>query len=646
METKKASRLPDFWFCVGANLAIALMYCGLAELSRNLASTPNAVTPVWPSDGLAVSAALLYGNWILPGVCLGSFLANIQAFWNLNNWLAELISLLSVLGIAGGTTLGTWLGTFLLRRAIGQRYPFDRVSDSIKFLVYAGSIGPTVNATVGVAMLVFAGKAPWSAYGNIWSIWWISNVSGIFILTPVILTWTHWIRSQHLSSNPKRFMFQIRRWLVLLNEKGVEALVLAGVTFFIGKASFWNKQPLAYMLIPLLVWAAFRFGQPGTTLVAFLTATIAILGTVRGLGTFAGTDLNQSLMGLQSFIAVVVFTSLVLVAVLAEQMEAESRLKNAFTELQVANYTLERHTKELAQNNQRLEQTLQELGKTQAQMIQSEKMSALGNLIAGVAHEINNPVGFLNGNIQPALDYIKDLLGLVDLYGEQYPQPNPVIDNEVEAIDLEFLREDLPKLVNSMNEGVDRIKRICNSLRTFSRADSDRPVLFNLHDGLDSTILILKHRLKANEQRPAIAVITNYGNIPQVECYAGQLNQVFMNILANAIDALDESCQGLSFEVIKNNPRQITISTVLSADGHCAVIRVQDNGAGIPENVKAKIFDHLFTTKCVGKGTGLGLAIARQIVTEKHNGLLEVYSTLGQGSEFTITLPVKFRALS
>ena len=180
-----------------------IYYYGLAELSRNLASTPNAVTPVWPSDGLAVGATLLYGNRILPGVCLGFFLANIQAFWDLHNWLTELISVFSILGIAAGSTLETWLGTFLMCRAIRQRYPFNRVADSLKFLVYAGLIGPTVNTTVGVAMLVIDSKASWTTYGNTWLIWWISNVTGIFILTTVLLSWSHWIQSQHFSSNPK-----------------------------------------------------------------------------------------------------------------------------------------------------------------------------------------------------------------------------------------------------------------------------------------------------------------------------------------------------------------------------------------------------------------------------------------------------------
>ncbi|MFB2980286.1 AAA family ATPase [Microseira sp. BLCC-F43] len=299
------------------------------------------------------------------------------------------------------------------------------------------------------------------------------------------------------------------------------------------------------------------------------------------------------------------------------------------------------YAEQLRQKSQQLEQTLQELQTMQLQLVQKEKMSALGNLVAGVAHEINNPVGFLKGNIQPALDYIKDLFGLIDLYQEKYPNPDAEIEDEIETIDLEFLREDLPKLVSSMQEGVARIGNISTSLRTFSRADSDTPVPFNLHEGLDSTILILKHRLKANENRPEIKVIKNYGQIPNVECFAGQLNQVFMNILANAIDALEESNIGRSFAEIKAEPNWIAITTECVETQNAVCVKIRDNGTGIPASVKHKIFDHLFTTKSVGKGTGLGLAIADQIVTQKHNGLLEVNSTLGQGSEFIITLPVK-----
>jgi PAS domain S-box-containing protein len=296
---------------------------------------------------------------------------------------------------------------------------------------------------------------------------------------------------------------------------------------------------------------------------------------------------------------------------------------------------------QLKQQKQNLEQALVELQRTQMQLVQSEKMSALGNLVAGVAHEINNPIGFLGGNIQPALDYIKDVFGLIDLYQQEYSTPSAVIQDEIEAIDLDYIREDLPKLVGSMREGVKRIQDISTSLRTFSRADSDRPVACNIHDGIDSTILILKHRLKATETRPEIQVIKEYGQLPLVECFAGQLNQVFMNILANAIDALDESNIGRSFQEIKTKPNCITISTKISDNKQQVIISIKDNGKGIAESVQQKVFDHLFTTKAVGQGTGLGLAIAKAIVVEKHGGSIDCVSVPGQGTKFLIQLLVR-----
>lgn len=279
-----------------------------------------------------------------------------------------------------------------------------------------------------------------------------------------------------------------------------------------------------------------------------------------------------------------------------------------------------------------------ELEASQLQLIQNEKMSALGNLIAGVAHEINNPISAIVGNVNAVQDYINDLLGIINLYAQKFPQPGAEIEDELEDVDLDYLQEDLPKLIRAMKDGGDRITSISKSLRIFSRADSDIKQFFNIHEGIDSTILILQHRLKANEQRPAITVITNYDNLPEVECFPGQLNQVFMNILANAIDALEESNHGLSFADIQANPNFIKVTT--SINNHQVKISISDNGKGINEEVRQKIFDHLYTTKPVGKGTGLGLAIAKQIVEQTHGGKLSCYSVLGEGTEFIIEIPV------
>jgi signal transduction histidine kinase len=280
----------------------------------------------------------------------------------------------------------------------------------------------------------------------------------------------------------------------------------------------------------------------------------------------------------------------------------------------------------------------EELKQTQIQLVQSEKMSSLGQLVAGIAHEINNPVGFLKGNIKPTQNYVKDLLGLIDLYQEKMPNPDADIEDKIQEIDLEFVRQDLPKIINSMNAGVDRIRNISDGLRIFSRQDKDHKTAFNIHEGIDSTILILKHRTKGNGQRPAVEVVKSYGELPEVQCFPGQLNQVFMNILANDIDAFEEANQGKTFKEIKADPNLIMITT--SVVDKQVQIQIQDNACGMKLETVERIFEQGFTTKQVGKGTGLGMAIAHQIITEKHGGSIKCSSELGKGTIFTITLPI------
>ena len=280
-----------------------------------------------------------------------------------------------------------------------------------------------------------------------------------------------------------------------------------------------------------------------------------------------------------------------------------------------------------------------QLEQSQLQTVQAEKMASLGNLVAGVAHEINNPIGFLNGSIRNAKNYVLDLQSQLALYQQHYPNPVEPVQENAEEIDLDFLLEDFPKLLDSMTAANQRIKSISTSLRTFSRADTEHTVSADLHEGLDSTLLILKYRLKGNEHRPEIKVVKDYGELPIIDCFPGQLNQVFMNLLANAIDIFDEAAEQSSFAALKGTSQIITVETKVDTKQNGLEIRIGDNGKGMTEDVKARIFDHLFTTKGVGKGTGLGLAIAQQIVVEKHGGRLTVQSELGQGTEFCIQLP-------
>ncbi|MBD1877548.1 PAS domain S-box protein [Coleofasciculus sp. FACHB-T130] len=334
------------------------------------------------------------------------------------------------------------------------------------------------------------------------------------------------------------------------------------------------------------------------------------------------------------------------------QVSARLEINNDISDRKQALDALRQSEAKEREKAQQLQQTLHELKKTQSQLIQTEKMSSLGQLVAGVAHEINNPVNFIYGNLIHTEQYTQDLLNLMKVYQRYYPNPAPEIQEEVEALDIEFVLEDLPKMVASMKLGADRIRQIVLSLRTFSRLDEAEMKPVDIHEGIDSTLLILQNRLKAKPDSPGIIVIKKYGTLPEVECYAGQLNQVFMNILSNAIDALEglpsnrqklmdsgETSSNSEFPIPNSQLPTIQICTeVLNANK--IVVRIADNGPGIRENVKARLFDPFFTTKPIGQGTGLGLAISYQIVTEKHGGSISCVSAVGEGTEFVVEIPV------
>ncbi|WP_413199725.1 GAF domain-containing protein [Nostoc piscinale] len=287
-----------------------------------------------------------------------------------------------------------------------------------------------------------------------------------------------------------------------------------------------------------------------------------------------------------------------------------------------------------------LEQTLIELQAAQTQLIQTEKMSSLGQLVAGVAHEINNPVNFIYGNLHYANRYTQDLLKMIELYQLHYPQPHTEIISTARSVDLEFLADDLPKMISSMQVGADRIRSIVLSLRNFSRLDEAENKPVDLHEGIDNTLLILQHRLKSTANFTGIDIIKDYGDLPLIECYAGQINQVFMNIITNAIDVLENQGDLVQDKFQLPKPR-ISISTRLATDTSRILIRIADNGPGMTEDVKKRIFDPFFTTKAVGKGTGLGLAISYQIIVEKHGGMMDCISEIGKGTEFWIEVPIR-----
>ena len=322
------------------------------------------------------------------------------------------------------------------------------------------------------------------------------------------------------------------------------------------------------------------------------------------------------------------------------QLEIHDQLTAEIAQRKQIEVTLRDSEAREREKSQQLEQENENLKRTQHKLIQTEKNSSLGQLLAGVGHEINNPICFLQGNLIHVQDYAENLLNLVHLYQKHYPNAISEIEKEAENIELDFLQDDLPKIVSSLRIATDRIRQIVLSLRNFSWINESGFKEVNIHEGIDSTLLILQHRLQARLEHPEIKVIRHYGDLPLVECYAGQLKQVFINILANAIDAVEEINTQQVACSIEKHPCCITISTSV-VDSQWVKIAIVDNGKGIPESIQTQIFNPFFTTKPVGRGTRMGLAISYQIITEKHCGTLRCFSTPGKGTEFEICIPVQ-----
>lgn len=657
---------------------LGLTYYGMAELSRAIASTPDNVTPMWPPDGIAMAIVLLFGHQLLPGVFLGSCLTNIGVFWpNHGSVLGQLSAIAVVIGIALGTSVGTALSITIWQRltALPPSNPFLKLDPTVKFLIYGGLCAPIVNATVGVGLLAWFQMIPWSDYESSWFTWWIANVAGIWIISPLIICWYYWFqRNWHEQKlrGARKGLSPALRWS---RQRTLEVVILAGLVLFIGHGAFWSDRPFAYMLVPLLIWSTFRFGPVGSTSVTAIVAAIAIGGTVKGYGNFVNTartcsladvlcQTKANLQHLQAFIVVIAFTSLILVSILEERKADADQRTTLIDELETTNQYLEervnRRTEEIREKNQQLAHALQSLRDTQSKAIQSEKMIGLGQIVAGISHEFNNPLSVIVGNLNYMEDYTQELMQIITLYEQTYPDSTPAIQNYIDAVDLSFIRQDLPNVLHSIGTGTRRMEHIVASLRSFSRLDEAYVKAVDLHEGIDSTLHLLQYRFQDQMGRSRIMVTKDYGDLPVVECYPGELNQVFLYLLTNAIDALDE---GMVVErgdrVIGNydngadekmggywasvasdpiHPAHIHIRTEMDRDDW-VVIAIADNGPGIAVETQARMFEPFFSTKPIGKGTGMGLAISYQIVTKTHAGELTCTSSLDTGTEFVIRIP-------
>ena len=399
----------------------------------------------------------------------------------------------------------------------------------------------------------------------------------------------------------------------------------------------WDVLPLVlFLLAGIFIYPKFFKKYPSLFSHALIISTIPNVATQLYM-SFGSKALFDNHFNIAHFLKIIAYL-VPLVGLVLDYVYTYGELKQRNLDVVLEN-------EERRKTQTELESTLSDLKETQIQLIQTEKMSGLGQLVAGVAHEINNPISFIHGNIKPIHEYSQDLFHLLQQYQTRLPKPDAQLQEEIESIDLPFIEEDLPKILDSMKMGTTRICEIVLSLKNFSRLDEADCKFADIHEGIDNTLVILNHRLKASAERPQIQVQRNYGELPKIECYPGKLNQVFMNLLTNAIDALDRAELNAPIHPVlgpnptKKEPREITISTHVKDSDHI-LVEIADNGPGIPKGVQPRIFDPFFTTKAVGQGTGMGLSISHQIITESHSGFLSFTTEPNQGTTFFIVIPI------
>jgi two-component system, NtrC family, sensor kinase len=588
-------RQPFTW---GLLIVTGVAYYHAAHLSMGLAlpNSPN-ITPIWIPAPIAWATLYLGGNHLIPGIAIANFVNNLSTFiktQSLGN--AVIFAALQTLFSIGSTVIGT----SLLRRCFVGRI-LDRVRNVVVFALI-GLIIPAITPTFSLLVMGIGQVIPWAAYGEIWKTWWIGDALSVIIGMPMLVSW-------------RRF-----RWSRLAWNRTLDALILMLGFGLLTSVTFLTDYPLQYLVLPGLLWAAIRLGDRGATLGIVMVTLMTVLATAMGRGPFLRSSLNDSLTLLQSFMATITLTTLLMLAMIAEKLKTQR-------DLALVNESLELRVRD---RTDALECILVELQQAQTQLVQTEKMSSLGQLVAGLAHEINNPVSFIYGNLNHAQNYLSDLFTILTAYQSQYPKPNPILDEMLQDLELDYIREDFPKVLDSMQNGADRIRQLILTLRNFSRLDEGGLKQVNLHEGLESTLFVLNYRLTQLNASHPIELIKSYGNLPEVECYADELNQVFLHLLNNAVDSLERN---------KVDRPLIRITTQKLEDE--VEIQIWNEGPAIPMEIRSKMFNPFFTTKPIGQGQGLGLPISHRIIVDKHGGKLGYESELGQGTTFYLRIPIK-----
>lgn len=575
---------------------LILAYLITGEIGQMLAIPPGAVTAVWPPSGVALAFILLLGYRLWPGIWFGSFTLNLTGFFTFDEALPAIaVSFF----IACGAVLEAVIGAYFLKKMTHGINPIKNPRSTFIFIIFSALVACIINATIGTFCMVLLGFLPQEDFWITWVTWWLGDSAGVITITPTLIIM---VASSKQDFTPKKI---------------IEVFILI---LLIDAMSFWlisQYNQLIFLMIPFVIWAVFRLGSLWSFLISLMISFVAITFIIEGYPLFGGDTAHQSSLNFQIFIAVVFIINLFLSSLLNER-------KKAFEALKRANNYLEAKVK---QRTQALSQTLENLKRKEAQLLQAEKMSSLGIVTAGIAHEINNPINFihsclhsLNRDFQDITKVLKKYLGLI-------PENSLVVLKEIDILkeELQFnsLIDEIPQLIATIKNGSERIAAIVNDLRTFSRLDESERKLANVEEGLDATV-----RLLVGDQTSKIIIIREYGNIPLIDCFPGKLNQAFLAILLNAFDAVKDS----------TDPT-ITITTKQNDEDH-VTISISDNGNGMTTNVQEHAFEPFFTTKDVGKGVGLGLTIAYGII-EEHTGKISIESEVGKGSKLIIILPIK-----